>query len=468
MSTVRHPPRNTTWLRLTMAVWLMAMAVLAMAAVKESLAGKAVLVELTGVVGPATVDHVKRTIDEAADQGAVLVVVRMDTPGGLDSSLRDLVKHILGAPVPVVTWVAPAGSRAASAGTYILLASHGAVMASSTHLGAATPVTMGGMPGSSEPAEEPQDSKPDEDGKRRGASAMERKMLEDAVAYIRGLAEHHDRNADWAEEAVREGSTLTASQAVEKGVIDFIADDMQSLLKQLHGREVRMADGTRTLDSADLAVIEREADWRTRFLATITSPNVAYFLMLLGFYGLIFEFSNPGQVYPGVIGAICLVLAMYSFQVLPINYAGLALIILGLGFMVAEAFVPSFGILGLGGLVAFVFGSVILLDHEHLAISVPMIAGTALVSLGFFSWVLGRLMGIRRRPVLAGMEEMLAMDAVAQQAFVGEGWVRIHGETWRAFSDVPIQAGEHVRVTRVDGLTLTVTPKTTQPQGEPS
>jgi len=452
--------------RLTAAVWVMAFAILALAATTETSPGKAWLVDLNGVVGPATVDHVRRTMSDAVDGGAALVVLRMDTPGGLDSSMRGLVKDILASPIPVVTWVAPSGSRAASAGTYILLASHGAVMASSTHLGAATPVTMGGMPGSAEPPAEKVDSEQDKDGKRRGATAMERKMLEDAVSYIRGLAEHHGRNSDWAEEAVREGRTLTATEAEAQGVIDFIADDIDSLLAQLHGREVRMPDGKQTLDTAGLEVVERAADWRTKLLAVITDPNVAYFLMLLGFYGLIFELSNPGQIYPGVIGVICLVLALYAFQVLPINYAGLALIILGLAFMAAEAFVPSFGILGLGGLAAFMFGSVILLDDQHLALSLPLIISTGMVSLGCLGWVLGRLLGIRKRPPQAGVEQMLLMDAVASEAFSDEGWVRIHGESWRARTNSPVQAGEHVRVTKVDGLTLMVSPKTSLQQGE--
>lgn len=454
------------WRRLCLTIWLLATSLLVVAATQESLTGKAVVVDLDGVVGPATVDHVRRTIADAGNEGAALVILRMDTPGGLDSSMRALVKDILAAQVPVVTWVAPAGSRAASAGTYILLASHGAAMASSTHLGAATPVTMGGMPGSSEPAEKPEDGKQDEDGKRRGGSAMERKMLEDAVSYIRNLAEHHGRNPDWAEEAVREGRTLTAVEALERGVIDMVADDIPALLTQLHGREVRMASGKFVLDTAELAVVERVADWRTRFLATITNPNVAYFLMLIGFYGLIFELSNPGQIYPGVIGVICLVLALYAFQVLPVNYAGLALIILGMAFMIGEAFVPSFGVLGLGGVVAFVFGSVILLDDEHLAISIPMIAGTAMVSVGFLVWVLGRLLRIRKRPALAGMEELLGMEATAAEPFDSEGWVRIHGETWRARSRAPVYAGEHLQVTAVDGLTLEVRPKQSPQQGE--
>lgn len=448
--------RLSTWLAMA-AVLLGSLLLLAQAA--ESLANRALVVDMKGVVGPATVDHVRRAISDAAEGEAALVVIRMDTPGGLDASMRKLVKDIIASPVPVVTWVAPGGARAASAGTYILLASHGAAMAASTHLGAATPVTMGGMPGQPEQAEpqaEPEANRP-EDGKRRGGTAMERKMLEDAVSYIRGLAERHGRNADWAEQAVREGHTLTADQALEKGVIDMMADDLPALLAQLDGREVRMAGAPQTLQTAALQVVERSEDWRTQLLAIITNPNVAYFLMLIGFYGIIFELSNPGQIFPGVIGAICLVLALYAFQVLPVNYAGLALIILGLAFMVAEAFAPSFGVLGLGGIIAFVVGSVILLDEEHLRVSISLIASTALLSFGFLSWVLGKLWRIHHRPVLAGNEELLSMEAVASEDFEEEGWVRVHGETWRAHADQPVRSGQSLRITRIDGLKLHVT-----------
>lgn len=425
------------------------------------------LVDIDDVVGPATTDHVLRTLEEAHEADAPLLILRMDTPGGLDSSMRALIKGILESPIPVVTWVAPAGSRAASAGTYILYASHIAAMAPSTHLGAATPVTMGGMPGAPETAPEAEDEpaardKPEEqadDSKRRGGTAMERKMLEDAVAYIRSLAELRGRNPEWAEQAVREGFTLTAPQALKRNVIDVLATDTRSLLEQIHGREVTMdGDATLTLDTAGLTVHQVEPDWRTRLLTVITNPNVAYLLMMIGFYGLVFEFASPGQIYPGVIGTICLVLALYAFQVLPVSYAGMGLILLGLAFMAAEAFVPSFGVLGLGGLIAFAMGSVILLDDAHMRISLPAIAGTALVSLGLFSWVLGRLWKLRNKAPLGGHEEMLLSSAVALADFVDEGWVRVHGEAWRARSAQPVHAGQHLRIVAINGLMLDVEP----------
>lgn len=429
---------------------------------------RAWLADIGDAIGPATTDHVIRALDDAARAGARVFVLRMDTPGGLDSSMRSLIRAILESPVPVVTWVAPAGSRAASAGTYILYASHVAAMAPSTHLGAATPVTMGGMPGQEEPAGEQPESDVDEEGKRRGGTAMERKMLEDAVSYIRSLAERHRRNADWAEEAVREAVTLTAEEALARNVIDVVASDVHELLAQVHGRTVRMGnDATLTLDTRDLDVHEVEPDWRTELLAVITNPNVAYFLMLIGFYGLVFELASPGQIYPGVIGAICLVLALYAFQVLPVSYAGVALILLGLAFMTAEAFAPSFGILGLGGIVAFAIGSVILVDDPALAVAWPLIAGMAAVSAALMIWMLGTLIAFRRRPALAGREEMLERTAVALEDFDREGWVRVRGESWRATTSTPVLAGQRLRVVASSGLMLTVAPLDDTSAGAP-
>ena len=435
----------------------------------------AVVLDVDGPIGPATSDYVLRGMASARDQGAEIIVIRMDTPGGLDSAMRMMIKEILNSPVPVVTWVAPSGARAASAGTYMLYASHIAAMSSATNLGSATPVQMGGMPGQPEqPPEQDQPAKEEtedngadasdaaeadpEDGKRRGGTAMERKVLEDAVAYIRGLAERHGRNADWAEEAVREAVNLTATDALEKNVIDVVADTLDELFAAIDGRTVKMDVGERTLQTSDLKVVEIEPDWRTELLSVITNPNVAYFLMLIGFYGIIFELSSPGNIYPGVIGAICLLLALYAFQVLPINYAGLALIILGLAFMVGEAFMPSFGILGLGGIVAFVSGSIILMDDDNLAVSVPLIGGVALISAGFFMWVLTRLIRLRRRQVVSGVEQLPGAEAVALADFDGSGRVWLHGESWWADADQPISKDQKVRVVEVKGLRVKVEP----------
>ncbi|MDF0751360.1 nodulation protein NfeD [Marinobacter sp. 71-i] len=440
-----------------------------------------------GAIGPATMDYVVRGIRRAEAEGADVLVIQMDTPGGLMESMRGIIKEILSSSVPVVTWVSPAGARAASAGTYILYGSHVAAMAPATNLGSATPVQMGGLPGSGEseqkPEQETEDSGPDENAtaegeeaaqgnesepeKRRGDSAMERKVLEDAVSYIRGLAERHGRNADWAEKAVREAVNLGAEDALEQNVVDVVANNMTSLMEQLDGRTVKMADGERTLATANIELTRADPDWRTRLLSVITNPNVAYFLMIIGFYGIIFELSNPGAVFPGVIGAICLILALFAFQVLSVNYAGLALILLGLAFIVGEAFMPSFGILGIGGIVAFVTGSIILMDGSHQEVSLPTIGGTALVVAGFTLWTVIRFIGLRRKHPVSGSEQILhetvtALDEFEEQDGDFRGHVQMSGERWNAISPRPVQTGDRLRVTAIEGLTVYVEAQRTE------
>ena len=338
-----------------------------------------------GGIGPATADFIARGLARAGTSGAQLVVLKMDTPGGLDTSMRQIIKEILASPVPVATYVAPSGARAASAGTYILLASHVAAMAPGTNLGAATPVAMGGAP-EAEPQGRRPTSEPGRDGdagKGKGKTgekeekvpgnqdAMRSKQVNDASAYIRGLAQLRGRNAEWAEKAVRESVSLPATDALQMKVIDIVATDMTDLLRQVNGRKVSAGGAERTLDTTHAQVERIEADWRTKLLSVITDPSVAYILLLIGIYGLFFEFYNPGFVLPGVVGAIALVTALFALQMLPVSYAGLALLILGVAFMVAEAFVPSFGALGIGGAIAFVLGSVMLIDTDAPGYAVP-------------------------------------------------------------------------------------------------
>lgn len=424
-------------------------------------ATKVVVLTVDGAIGPASEDYLKRALERASFSGAALVVLRLDTPGGLDSSMRGMIKAITASPVPVASFVAPTGARAASAGTYILYASHIAAMAPGTNLGAATPVSIGGgtLPGEEE-------GKP-QAGKPKGA--MEKKLVNDAVAYIRGLAQLRGRNAEWAERAVREAASLSAEEALKENVIDLIAQGTGDLLEKLDGRVVSVQGHARTLHTRGLAIEQQAPDWRSRLLSVITNPNVAYILMLIGIYGLIFEFANPGAVVPGTVGAIALLLALYAFQLLPINYAGVGLILLGVGLMVGEAYQPSFGILGIGGAVAFVVGSIILIDTgaPGFGIDLSVILSFALASVLLFVVVVGMAIKARRRPVCTGLEQMIGGEGVVVADFDQRGVVAINGERWTALTLKPLQKGQRVKVTDVDGLTLRVTPAETQPEEKP-
>jgi len=420
----------------------------------EESGNKGYLLDISGVIGPATADYVDRSLDQAEQQQAELVILRMDTPGGLDTSMRVIIKRIIGSSVPVVGYVAPGGARAASAGTYILYASHVAAMAPGTNLGAATPVALIEF----SKGQENKDSEPTE---AKTASTKESKLINDASAYIRGLARLRGRNAEWAEQAVREAASLSAREALEQDVIDLLASDLGELKQKLDGREVQLTMGRKSLNTKDLILDKLEPDWQSELLSIISNPNVAYILMLLGIYGLIYEFANPGAIMPGTAGAIALLLALYAFHVLPVNYAGVALIMLGLALMVAEAFVPSFGALGIGGVAAFVFGSVILIDTDQPAygVSLPLILTLAVATALLLVIVVGMALKSRTRPVVSGKEEMLGAEGRVLDDFSADGRIRVHGEVWSAHTDQPLHKSQSVCVTRRDGLVLWVTAK---------
>jgi len=422
--------------------------------------GKAYLIEVEGVIGPVVQELVTRGIREAEDNHAALVILQMDTPGGLDHSMREIIKTILDSHVPVVTWVAPQGSRAASAGTYILYASHVAAMAPATNLGAATPVQIGGMPGLPSSPSETGDKKPAGDGK----TDMERKILNDAIAYIQGLARLRGRNEQWAEQAVREAASLSAEEALKMHVIDIVAADLNGLLQQLDGRAINIKGHVEVLKTRGLVVERVTPDWRSELLAIITNPNIAYLLMLIGIYGLIFEFSSPGAILPGVAGVICLLLALYALQVLPVNYTGLALLAVGIAFMVAELFITSGGVLGIGGVAAFTAGSVMLFNDDFVAVSLPMIGGTALVAAGFMLWILRHFAKLRRTQLVSGEEYMIGRFGTVREAFEARGRIDLDGENWIAESRVPLRKGQKVRVTAIEKLVLKVVPVEESPE----
>lgn len=453
------------------------------------------LLQINGAIGPASADYFITHLQDAERADAALFVLELDTPGGLDQAMRDMIKAILASKVPVATYVAPSGSRAASAGTYLMYASHIAAMAPATNIGSSTPVSIGGespfsMPGSAKPepvdpqtsasgpgTPQPGASAPsttgtpaaransDDDAQRVASplpgTAMERKVLNDAVAYIRGLAELRGRNRQWAEKTVREAANLTASDALAQNVIDIIAPDLDDLLRQVDGREVRVEGKTVTLGLKGATIQRVTPGWRYEVLSLITDPNIAYILLMIGIYGLILEFYSPGTGVPGVVGVICLILAAYALQMLPVNYAGLALLLVGIGLMVAEAFAPGIGVLGIGGAIAFIMGSTMLMETDLPAyqVSMPIIAAFAVASVAVFVFVIGAAVKSRGARVVTGRESIIGDSAEVMEDFPEHGLVRLHGEIWQARSKVPLTKGATVRVVGLSDLVLSVEPQ---------
>ncbi|MDH7942488.1 nodulation protein NfeD [Pseudohongiella sp. SYSU M77423] len=434
----RNPARIFHWLATSVAI-LALVAVFAevepVNAQDTSVRASIIQVALDGPVGPASADHIIRAIDQAAESNSQLLIIQLNTPGGLDAAMRDMVSAILASPVPVATWVAPSGARAASAGTYILMASHVAAMSNATNVGSSTPVSAGGS-----------------------GEDLDDKIINDAAAYLEGLAELRGRNVDWARQTVTDAANISATEALQLGVINLVADDQQQLLAQLDGRNIETEAGQITLNTQDAAVETIHTNWRYDFLSIITNPNIAYILLMVGVYGLILEFYNPGGGIAGTIGIISLLVGAYALQLLPISYAGLALIVIGIAMMAFEVITPTFGVAGVGGVIAFALGSVMLMDTNDPAwqISLSLVAAITVSTGALVVFVLGAALKARNAKVTTGVEAMTGALAIAREDFETRGHVQLHGEIWQAVSRTPVRKGDQLQIDHVDGLTLHV------------
>jgi len=416
-------------------------------------ANRVFVMDVKGAIGVATIRQLTRAVEETKRENGAALIIRLDTPGGLVSATRDIIQEMVGAPVPIVVYVAPTGARAASAGTFIVYASHVAAMAPGTNLGAATPVSMGGVPGL--PGQQPKDK---EGEKEQAKSAPEQKAINDVVAMLRSLAQLRGRNVEFAEKAVREAATLTADEAVKQNVVDVMANDLNELIAAIDGRTVKVGNTEHTIASKGATATAIEPDWRTRLLAVISDPNVAFILLMIGFYGLILEFWNPGTFIPGTIGGVSLILALMALSALPVHYGALALLILGLALMIGEAFTPGVGILGAGGLLAFIVGAIFLFEGTgwdvEVAISWPVIAGVALTTAAIIFGIVGAAMRAYRQPAA----DMIGVEAEIVDWEGGRGRVLVFGEIWNARSDRLLAPKDRVKITARKGLTLTVEP----------
>lgn len=428
---LRLPPVPSLFV-LCVALWLVGL-------VPPVQADEIVVASYEGVINPVAAEYVHDAIESAESTGAKALILKLDTPGGLDSSMRLIIKDMTSASIPVVVFVAPSGARAASAGVFLTMAAHVAAMAPGTNIGAAHPVAMGGG---------------------EMDATMKEKVENDAVAYIKSIAEQRGRNGAWAEQAVRKSVSVTEHEALKLKIIDMVAEDIPALLKQLHGRAVTLPSGSLTLQTTDVTLRDFPMGLRLELLQALSDPNIAYLLMTIGTIGILAELYNPGAILPGIVGAISLILAFYSLQSLPINYAGVLLLILGIIFFVLEATVTSYGLLALGGLASMVFGSLMLIksDAEFFQLSWAVIIPVIMTSAGVSLFLIG--MGVRamRRPPATGSEGMIGAVGVARTALHPQGKLAIHGELWDAVSDVPADPGTFVRVVRIEGLTLYVTP----------
>jgi membrane-bound serine protease (ClpP class) len=445
---------RTVSIRLAMLV-IVAAAAFAVQPTPAVAADRAIVLEIDGAIGPPLADYIVRELTAARTDEARLIVLRMNTPGGLDTSMRKIISAILASPVPVANYVAPNGARAASAGTYIAYASAIAAMAPGTNIGAATPIQLGGnplFPSDQKSQKDQKDAKPGEP-----ADTETRKIINDAVAYIRSLAALNGRNADWATDAVRSAASLPASEALALHVIDVIADDVPDLLRKIDGREVMIAGKPQRLATAGLDIVVRPPDWQTELLMLVTNPNVAFILLLIGVYGLILEFFNPGAVAPGLIGAISLLVALYALAFMPINYAGAALVLLGVALMIAEVHIGAFGALGVGGIAAFVIGALMMFPAHApgFTLSGGVIAGAALGSAALFLLALAAVLR-RKRPVVTGDVALIGAEGETVSWQDGEGRVRVKGEIWLARAAAPLAAGSRVKIVGRDGLVLRV------------